>query len=174
MAIISKFAPAGLTSADTTYEATTRGYPASFTNIGITKTKVYENTFSLAAVTTGPAQRAGTAVTVADSVQLFTIPKNHVLVSARLEVIVADTTAGLTVATVKLNDGATDIVAATNAFVTGTIGTSVTPKYYTADTVLSLLPVTLTGAANLTNSAFRIVVTLLDATTGDDATRVLG
>ncbi len=180
MATITRFLPGGLVSAaaDTVaggagvYDALTRGYPANTTHIGRTKLNEFENTFSLAAVTAGPGMRAATTPAVNDVIQLITIPKNHVLLAIRFEVIVPDTTASLTVATLSVSDGGSLIASINGLAAAGTQYSTVTPKMYTADTVVSLIPGTLTGAANLSNGAYRIVALAVDMT-GQDTTSLI-
>lgn len=180
MATITRFLPGGLTSAATdtvaggvgVYDALTRGYPANVTNIGRTKIAEFENTFSLAAITAGPGQRAATTPAVNDVLQLITVPKNYLVLAIRFEVIVPDTTASLTVATLSVSDGTSLIASINGLAAAGTQYSTVTPKMYTADTVISLIPGTLTGAASLSNGAYRIVVAAVDMT-GQDTTSLI-
>lgn len=180
MATITRFLPGGLTSAATdtvaggagVYDALTRGYPASITNIGRTKITELENTFSFAAITAGPGMRAATTPAASDVIQLITIPKNHVLLAMRFEVIVPDTTASLTVATLSVSDGTSLISAINGLAAAGTQYSTVTPKMYTADTVVSLIPGTLTGASTMSNGAYRLVALTVDMT-GQDTTSLI-
>lgn len=182
MANISRFLPGGLVSAATdtvagglgVFDALTRGYPASVTNIGIAKIREFENTFSLAAITSGPGQRAATTPAVGDVIQLVTVPKNHMVLGIRFEVVVPDSTASLTVATLSVSDGGALISTINGLAAAGTQYNTVTPKLYTADTIVSLIPGTLTGAANLSNGAYRIVILAVDMTGQETTTLITG
>lgn len=170
MAIITRFAPAGMVDTDSatsttggkgTFEATTRGYPASVTNIGFAKVREFENTFTPAAITSGPALREATTISVGDYVKMFTIPANHVVLAARLEVVSAGTGAG----TLVMHDGA---ALGSAQLVTGGQQTYATSKVYTANTDITLLAA---GAA-ITNGTYRIVVLAMDMT-GQETTSLL-
>jgi len=180
MANISRFLPGGLVSAATdtvaggagVFDALTRGYPASVTNVGISKIREFENTFSLAAVTTGPGQRAATTPAVGDVIQLITVPKNHLVLAIRFEVVVPDTTASLTVATLSVSDGGALISSINGMAAAGTQYNTVAPKVYTADTIIGLIPGALTGATTMSNGAYRIVVLAVDMT-GQETTQLI-
>lgn len=178
MANITRFLPGGLSATDTVgggagaYDATTRGYPASITNVGISKIREFANTFSLAAVTAGPGQRAATTPAVNDVIQLLTVPKNYLVLGIRFEVVVPDTTASLTVATCSVSDGTSLIASINGLAAAGTQYSTTTPKLYTADTVISLIPGTLTGATTMSNGAYRIVVLAVDMT-GQETTALI-
>ena len=171
MVTITRFAPAGMTDTDSatsttggkgTFEATTRGYPASITSIGFAKVREFENTFTPAAITSGPALRAATTISVGDYVKMFTIPANHVVLAARLEVVAPGTGAG----TLAMSDGAAlGTAQAVNAAGQQTYATS---KVYTANTDITL---SAAGAA-ITDGTYRIVVLAMDMT-GQETTSLL-
>jgi hypothetical protein len=78
----------------------------------------------------------------------------------------------LTVATCSVSDGGSLIAAISGIAAAGTQYSTATPKLYTADTVVSLIPGTLTGAATMTNGAYRIVVLAVDMT-GQETTSLI-
>ncbi len=172
MAIITRFAPAGMTDTDSattttggkgTFEATTRGYPASITNIGLAKVREFENTFTPAAIASGPGLRAATTIAVGDYVKMFTVPANHVILAARLEVVSAGTGAG----TLVMNDGGA-LGAAQAVAAAGQQQTYATPKVYIINTDITLLA----AGAPITNGVYRVVVLAMDMT-GQDTTSLL-
>src|SRR5574343_906007 len=167
MATITRFAPGGVltdvgVNAASVAEASNRGYPASLSYMGLGKVKEFELTFSPATVTSGPGQRSVTTIAVGDYVKLFTIPANHVLVAARLEVLTAGTGTG----TLAMNDGA----ALGSAQAVASVGQQVyaTNKVYTVDTDLQLL----SAVAAVTDGLYRVVAVTIDMT-GQDTTRLI-
>lgn len=170
MTIFTRFAPGGLSAevtagaagASALADATARGYPASISNIGFAKIREFENTFTPAAIATGPGARPGTTIVAADTIKMFTIPANHVILSARLEVITAGTGAG----TLVMSDGGALGAAAAVA----TVGqqTYTTTKVYTVDTSFNLV----SAVANITDGLYRVVVLAVDMT-GQDSTGLI-
>jgi hypothetical protein len=72
-----------------------------------------------------------------------------------------------------VSDGTALISSINGLAAAGTQYSSVTPKMYTADTVISLVPGTLTGASTMSNGAYRIVVLAVDMT-GQETTNLIG
>ena len=172
MTIFARFAPGGLATEVAAANADaikisgslTRGYPASISNIGFAKIREFENTFTPAAITTGPAARPVTTIVSGDTVQMFTVPKNHVILAARLEVVTAGTGTG----TLVMSDGVA--LGAAAAVATAGQQTYAIPKMYTADTVISLV----SAVANITDGVYRIVVLAVDMTGQDTTTLITG
>lgn len=169
MATITRFAPVvspadTVAGAQSVADSLSRGYPASLSYVGLAKTREFENTFSLAAITSGPAQRAATTVAVADVVKLFTIPANHVLLAARLEVLTAGTGAG----TLGMSDGAAlGSALAVNALGQASYATS---KVYTTATDINLVG----AGASISDGMYRVVVLTMDMTGQDTTTLITG
>jgi hypothetical protein len=168
MAVITRFAPGELADdtvagAASVADALSRGYPAGLTSIGLTNVKEFSSLINLAAVATGPSQRAATSAAVGDTIKLFKIPANHVVVAARLEVVTAGAGAG----TFALTDGTNSLVAATAVNAVGqTFG--LTPRSYAADTAVSLL----VAGATVNTGIYRVVVMALDMT-GQETTQLI-
>lgn len=176
MAVISRFcnaqtdaevlADAAVAGAADVAKAAARGYPANISHIGLTKIREFSNTFSLSAVTSGPATRAATTVGTSDTVKMFVIPANHVLLAARLEVVVP---AGSGTGTVSLTDGTTTLAAALATTATaGTQTSSVTPKFYPTNTTVSVAVAT----AAVSAGTYRVVVLTVDMT-GQESTNLI-
>jgi hypothetical protein len=177
MAVITRFSPGpsaaeiladqAVAGASDVANATSRGYPASVTNIGFTKIREFSNTFSLSAVTSGPAARVATSVGTSDTVKMFVIPANHVVLAARLEIVVPGTGSG----TVALTDGTNTlagVLAVTSA--AGTQTNALTPRFYGTDTAVSIAVAT----AAVASGAYRVVVLAVDMTGQETTTLVTG
>jgi hypothetical protein len=175
MATFTRFAPGGLATevaaanadAIKISDALARGYPASVSHIGFAKVREFENTFTPAAILSGPAARPVTTLAAGDFVKMFSIPDNHVFLAARLEVVTAGTTA---LAAFQLHDGA----GLGTALLTTAVGQQayVTTKMYinAAGTDISLL----VSGASVVDGLYRLVVLAMDMTGQETTTLITG
>jgi hypothetical protein len=190
MAVITRFLPGGndaSTGPGTISDAGMRGYPANFSTVGLTKVKTFENTFSLDAITTGPAARAATSVGAGDTIQLISIPKNHLVLGIRFESMAPSSTSSvltfvttpvtvtrtyvnntLTITKTPGSDSALTLSAINANAAAGTQVTNTTPTLYTSDETY----ISLASASAISTGGYRIVVLAVDLTGQDDFAKV--